>query len=162
MYFAKILWVFFSFLSLKLFLCSFWLYMYLKFSIWSTNLIKCTNSICTYLILALCQIGYLFFSFHRFHSFRDDIGVKKCKNILYKLICWVLALGVNQSWINFESPLKMKKKKKHLKFLPSYGFLNFIHLGFNVSAKKQPNLNSLELFCSFATLATLEAVRVVE
>ena len=108
MYFAK--YVFFSFLSLKLFLCSFWLYMYLKFSIWSTNLIKCTNSICTYLILALCQIGSLFLFLHYFHSFRDDMGVKQCKNIFYKLIRWVFALGVSQNWINFESPPKMKKK----------------------------------------------------
>ena len=109
--FRKNMLVFFSFLSLKLFLCSFWLYMYLKFPIWSTNLIKCTNSICTYLILALCQIGSLFLFLHYFHSFRDDMGVKQCKNIFYKIICWVFALGVSQNWIEFESPPKMKKKK---------------------------------------------------
>ena len=149
---------FFSFLSLKLFLCSFWLYMFLKFLIWSTNLIKCTNSICTYLILALCQIGSLFFSLHCFHSFRHGCQKMQKHTLQINLLsfCARSESKLNKLWKS------TKNEKKHLKFLLSYGFLNFIQLGFNVSAKKLPNPNPLALFCSFATLATLEAVRVVE
>ena len=35
------------------------------------------SEIMAYTYISQCQIGLLFFTLHYFHSFRDDLGVKK-------------------------------------------------------------------------------------